>query len=36
MDDMLRSGEKISLALLEAIEESEISIIILSKNYASS
>jgi hypothetical protein len=35
-DDKLRSGEEISLALVEAIEESEISIIILSKNYASS
>jgi uracil phosphoribosyltransferase len=36
MDDMLRSGEEISSALLKAIEESAISIIVLSKNYASS
>jgi hypothetical protein len=35
MDDKLRSGEKISLVLLKAIEESAISIIVLSKNYAS-
>ncbi|XP_059450929.1 disease resistance protein RPV1-like [Corylus avellana] len=36
MDDKLRSGEEISPALLEAIKESAISIIVLSKNYASS
>lgn len=36
MDDKLRSGEEILPALLEAIEESEIPIIVLSKNYASS
>jgi hypothetical protein len=36
MDDKLRSGEEISPALLKAIEESAISIIVLSKNYASS
>jgi phosphatidylserine/phosphatidylglycerophosphate/cardiolipin synthase-like enzyme len=36
MDDNLRSGEEISPALLKAIEESAISIIVLSKNYASS
>jgi hypothetical protein len=36
MDDKLRSGDDISPALLKAIEESEISIIVLSKNYASS
>jgi deoxyribodipyrimidine photolyase len=36
MDDKLRSGEEISPALLEAIQESEISIIVLSRKYASS
>jgi hypothetical protein len=36
MDDKLRSGKEISPALVQAIEESEISIIVLSKNYASS
>jgi hypothetical protein len=36
MDEKLRSGEEISPALLKAIEESAISIIALSKNYASS
>ncbi|XP_059454986.1 disease resistance protein Roq1-like [Corylus avellana] len=36
MDDKLRSGEEISPALVKAIEESKISIIVLSKNYASS
>jgi deoxyribodipyrimidine photolyase len=36
MDDKLRSGEEITPALLEAIQESEISIIVLSRNYASS
>ncbi|XP_062157899.1 disease resistance protein RPV1-like [Alnus glutinosa] len=36
MDDKLRSGDEISPTLLKAIEESEISIIVLSKNYASS
>ncbi|XP_059455239.1 TMV resistance protein N-like [Corylus avellana] len=36
MDDKLRSGEKISPALLKAIEQVKISIILFSKNYASS
>jgi hypothetical protein len=36
MDDKLRSGEEISPALVKAIEQSEISIIVFSKNYASS
>ncbi|XP_024192247.1 TMV resistance protein N isoform X1 [Rosa chinensis] len=36
MDDELRRGEDISTALLEAIEESKISIIVFSENYASS
>jgi hypothetical protein len=36
MDTKLRSGDEISPTLLKAIEESEISIIVLSKNYASS
>jgi hypothetical protein len=36
MDDMLRSGEEISPALFRAIEKSAISIIVLSKSYASS
>jgi hypothetical protein len=36
MDDKLRSGEEISPTLLNAIKKSKISIIILSKNYASS
>ncbi|XP_059455238.1 disease resistance protein RPV1-like [Corylus avellana] len=36
MDDNLKSGDEISLALLKAIEESKISIIVFSKNYASS
>nr|XP_023888218.1 TMV resistance protein N-like [Quercus suber] len=36
MDDRLQRGEKISAELLEAIESSKISIIVFSKNYASS
>jgi hypothetical protein len=36
MDNELRSGKEISLTLLKAIEESRISIIVLSKNYSSS
>ncbi|KAM5569608.1 disease resistance protein RPV1-like [Rosa sericea] len=36
MDDQLRRGEEISTALLQAIEESKISIIVFSENYASS
>ncbi|XP_061990795.1 disease resistance protein RPV1-like [Rosa rugosa] len=36
MDDQLRRGEEISTALLQAIELSRISIIVFSKNYASS
>ena len=36
MDNELQRGEKISTKLLEAIESSKISIIIFSKNYASS
>ncbi|XP_059429169.1 disease resistance protein RUN1-like [Corylus avellana] len=36
MDDKLRSGEEISPALVKAIEESKISIIVLTKNYVSS
>jgi len=36
MDAKLRSGEEISPALLKAIEESAISIIVLSQNYSSS
>ncbi|KAG6625212.1 hypothetical protein CIPAW_16G080900 [Carya illinoinensis] len=36
IDDKLPRGEKISPALLKAIENSRISIVILSKNYASS
>ncbi|KAJ9675886.1 hypothetical protein PVL29_024718 [Vitis rotundifolia] len=36
IDDQLRRGEQISPALLKAIEESRFSIIIFSKNYASS
>ncbi|XP_059455254.1 disease resistance protein RPV1-like [Corylus avellana] len=35
-DERLKSGEKISPALLKAIKESQISIIVFSKNYASS
>lgn len=35
-DDNLRRGEEISGALLEAIDESRISIVVLSENYASS
>ena len=35
-DEELRMGEEISPSLLKAIEESKISIIIFSKNYASS
>ncbi|CAL9019467.1 unnamed protein product [Prunus brigantina] len=35
-DDDLRRGEEISRALLTAIEESKISVIVFSKNYASS
>ncbi|PRQ38435.1 putative TIR domain, P-loop containing nucleoside triphosphate hydrolase [Rosa chinensis] len=36
MDDQLKRGEEISPALLQAIEESKISIIVFSKDYASS
>ena len=36
MDNELQRGEKISTKLLEAIESSKISIIIFSKNYATS
>lgn len=36
MDNELRRGEEISAALLKAIEESRVSIIVFSKNYASS
>ena len=36
MDDELQRGEKISTELLEAIESSKISIIVFSKNYATS
>ncbi|KAB1200558.1 TMV resistance protein N [Morella rubra] len=36
IDDELRRGEEISPALYEAIEESKISVIVLSKNYPSS
>lgn len=36
IDDELRRGEEISPALVKAIEESRISIIVFSKNYASS
>jgi hypothetical protein len=36
IDDELRRGEEISPALLKAIEGSRISIVILSKNYATS
>jgi len=35
-DDELRRGEEISNALLTAIEDSKISVVVLSKNYASS
>ena len=35
-DEQLRSGEEISLALLKAIEESRISIVVFSQTYASS
>lgn len=35
-DEELRRGEEISLALLQAIEESRISIIVFSQNYANS
>ncbi|KAF5469372.1 hypothetical protein F2P56_013453 [Juglans regia] len=35
-DDQLKRGEEISSALVKAIEESRISIVILSENYASS
>ncbi|XP_021817912.1 TMV resistance protein N-like [Prunus avium] len=35
-DDELRRGEEISSALLTAIEESKISVVVFSKNYASS
>ncbi|KAF5469608.1 hypothetical protein F2P56_013669 [Juglans regia] len=35
-DDEVKRGDEISLALLQAIEDSRISIIVLSKNYASS
>ncbi|PRQ38250.1 putative TIR domain, P-loop containing nucleoside triphosphate hydrolase [Rosa chinensis] len=36
MDDQLRRGEEISTALLQAIEQSRISIMVFSRNYASS
>ena len=36
MDDELQRGEKISIELFEAIESSKISIIVFSKNYATS
>ncbi|KAM5569748.1 hypothetical protein ABKV19_016985 [Rosa sericea] len=36
MDDQLRRGEEISTELLQAIEQSRISIIVFSRNYASS
>ncbi|TYK18336.1 TMV resistance protein N-like isoform X2 [Cucumis melo var. makuwa] len=36
IDDKLSRGEEISASLLEAIEESKISIVIISENYASS
>lgn len=36
MDDKLRRGEEISPTLLKAIDESKISIIVFSENYASS
>ncbi|EXB22350.1 Putative disease resistance protein [Morus notabilis] len=36
MDDKLKRGDKISSALLKTIEKSKISLIIFSKNYASS
>ena len=36
MDNKLKSGEEILPALVKAIEDSQISIIVLSKNYASS
>ena len=36
MDDQLRRGEQISPALLTAIENSRISVIVFSENYASS
>ena len=36
MDDKLRRGENISIELLETIKSSRISIIVFSKNYASS
>ncbi|KAB2623117.1 TMV resistance protein N-like [Pyrus ussuriensis x Pyrus communis] len=36
MDDCLSRGEEISTALLKAIEESRISVIVFSENYASS
>jgi hypothetical protein len=36
MDDELRRGEEISTALVQAIEQSMISIIVFSENYASS
>jgi hypothetical protein len=35
-DDNLRRGDEISAALLEAIDDSRISIVVLSENYASS
>ncbi|KAL2341466.1 hypothetical protein Fmac_009406 [Flemingia macrophylla] len=34
MDDQLKKGDKISPALIQAIEDSHVSIIIFSKNYA--
>ncbi|KAF5471668.1 hypothetical protein F2P56_008441 [Juglans regia] len=36
LDEQLRRGEEISPALFKAIEESKISILVLSENYASS
>ncbi|XP_027347901.1 putative disease resistance protein At5g05400 [Abrus precatorius] len=36
MDEELRSGDQISLTILKAIEESRLSIIVLSENYADS
>uniref|UniRef100_F6GYB0 TIR domain-containing protein n=1 Tax=Vitis vinifera TaxID=29760 RepID=F6GYB0_VITVI len=36
MDDQLRRGQEISPALVKAIEESRFSVIVFSKNYASS
>ncbi|BFG41731.1 hypothetical protein CerSpe_280050 [Prunus speciosa] len=36
IDDILERGEEIAPSLLEAIEKSKLSVIIFSKNYASS